>query len=64
MTTEKMLTPKEAARILRVSDWTVRKYIREGRLTAYRIGNGSRHHLRISRYDLDVFIKDGKINAN
>ena len=36
------LTPKEVSQVLRVSVYTVRRWIKEGSLPAYRVGRGWR----------------------
>jgi len=61
MTNDKPLTVKEAAEFLSVSTWQVRDYIYEGRLRAYKMGNGtgkrgSRREWRIWKKDLVAFI--------
>lgn len=52
---EKLLTIKEVAKILRVSERTIFRYIKSGKLKASKIG-----HWRISEKDLESFIKKTK----
>ncbi len=49
---DKLLTIKEVAKILRVSERSVNRYIESGRLRASRIGQW-----RIKQSDLDEFLK-------
>ena len=49
---DKLLTIKEVAKILRVSERSVNRYIEAGRLRASRIGQW-----RIKQSDLDKFLK-------
>lgn len=56
--TDKLLTLKEAAKILRVSERSILRYIEAGRLRASRIGQW-----RIRQPDLDAFLeKTSNIN--
>lgn len=50
---EKLLTLKEVAKLLRVSDRSVFRYIHDGRLKAAKIG-----YWRINEADLHKFIAD------
>ena len=52
---DKLLTIKEVAKILRVSERSVNRYIESGRLRASRIGQW-----RIKQSDLDKFLKNKK----
>lgn len=52
MMAEKVLTVKEAARTLRVSDRTIMRYIKAKRLRAFKIGQW-----RIKRSDIDSFLR-------
>lgn len=56
MTNEKLLTIKEVAEILRVSERSVMRYIESKRLVASKIGQW-----RISQTDLNNFIKQSQI---
>jgi excisionase family DNA binding protein len=47
------LSPQEAAWLLGVAPWTVRAWIRDGRLKAVRLGPKM---IRINRADVDVFL--------
>jgi excisionase family DNA binding protein len=55
---------KDAAQFLAVSTWTVRAYIRNGKLRPVRIGR----LVRLEGQELDRFVADGKttgeINSN
>lgn len=62
---DKPLTVDEAAEFLSVSRWTVLDYIYQGKLQAYKMGNGSskrgnRRQWRIWKNDLVDFINKGK----
>ena len=46
------LTPQEVSNILRVSVYTVRRWIKEGDLPAYKVGRG----WRISESDIDDWL--------
>ncbi len=52
MTTMELLTVREAAALLRVSQLTVRRYIAGGQIEAIRVGRG----VRIEREALDQFL--------
>ena len=49
------MTTTEAAQRARVSEWTVRQYIRTGRLCGYRLG-GVTGHLRVRTADVDALM--------
>jgi len=55
---EQLLTIKEAAQLLSVKEEKVRRYIRTGRLKAFKIGN-----LRVRPSDLDFFCSKTCTNA-
>ncbi len=55
----KLLTIKQVARYLKVSERTVLRYIESGRLQASRIGQW-----RIKESDLNKFLKDNLNNKN
>jgi excisionase family DNA binding protein len=46
------LTPREVSGMLRVSTQTVRRWIKQGKLPAYRVGRA----WRIKRADLDAWL--------
>lgn len=46
-----LLTSAEAAAMLRVSQWTIRRWVREGRIPVYRAGQRGR--IRIHPDDLE-----------
>lgn len=50
---DELLTIPDVARILRMSEKTIRRYIQSGELIAYEIGG----KYRISRANLDDFLK-------
>ncbi len=50
---EKMLTVKQVATILGVLPETVRRWIKEGRFRAYRVG---KRHIRIREADLETYL--------
>lgn len=53
-----LLTLEEAAERVRTSVWTIRRWIREGKLVGVRVGN----QLRVDSEDLEEFIRRGKTN--
>ncbi|KKN59287.1 hypothetical protein LCGC14_0543860 [marine sediment metagenome] len=58
---EKLLTTQQAAEFLSVNVYQVREYIKNGKLLAHRLGNGtgkrgSRRPWRIWDFDLKIFI--------
>ena len=55
---DKLLTIKEVAKMLRVSERSVNRYIESGRLRASRIGQW-----RIKQSDLEKFLKEN-LNIN
>ena len=54
---QEFLTPQEVSDLLRVSVYTVRRWIKEGNLPAYKIGRG----WRIGRADLDRWLDQQRI---
>ena len=48
------LTPQEVSHLLRVSVYTVRRWIKEGSLPAYKVGRG----WRISEMEIDRWLKE------
>lgn len=56
MDSERLLSVAEVARRLDVSEETVRRWLREGRLPGYRLGGG-RSGWRISESDLAEFLR-------
>jgi excisionase family DNA binding protein len=55
-----LLRVYEAARVLKVSKWTVYRWIEEGRLEATKIGRGS---LRIFRASVEALIESNRTQA-
>lgn len=56
-----LLRVHEAAKLLRVSKWTVYRWIEEGRLRATKIGRGS---LRIFRVSLTALIDENRTDSS
>lgn len=54
---EELLTAKEVARILRRHPYTVKRLMRQGKITAHMIGGS----YRVKREDLDRYIEEQKI---
>jgi putative molybdopterin biosynthesis protein len=52
MEPQSFLTPHEVSNLLRVSVYTVRRWIKEGNLPAYKVGRG----WRIRESDLDEWL--------
>ncbi len=50
---QSFLTPQEVSDLLRVSVYTVRRWIKEGDLPAYKVGRG----WRISESDIDAWLR-------
>ena len=60
MEPQSFLTPHEVSHLLRVSVYTVRRWIKEGNLPAYKVGRG----WRIRESDLDEWLDEQRsINA-
>jgi len=57
-------SPSDVAVILQVSLQTVRRWIREGQLPAYKVGGEDSRIVRIPREALEVFIRDGIYHTN
>ena len=55
-----LLKVEEAAEILHVSVWAVRRWVGEHRLPSIKLGRC----VRIDRRDLDAFIESGKVPAD
>ena len=49
----KLYTTEEVADILKYDVQTIRRFIREGKITAYKVGK----EYRIKEEDLDIFLK-------
>lgn len=52
--TKRLLRPDEAAMLLRVSRWTIYRWLSEGKLRGTRLGKGS---IRIFKDSIDDYIK-------
>lgn len=59
--TEELVSPVEAARIFKVSKWTIYRWIKEGRLQATKISRGS---LRIFKSSIQQLIHQQKVYKN
>jgi excisionase family DNA binding protein len=55
----KLFTVTDAAQILSISPWTVRAYIRDGKLTPVRVGR----LVRLDQQELENFISQAKVPA-
>lgn len=55
-----LLRVHEAARLLKVSKWTIYRWIEEGRLKATKIGQGS---LRVFRTSLNTLVEGHRTDA-
>jgi excisionase family DNA binding protein len=51
-----LLTVKEAAQLLRLTEWSVRAKVTSGQLPALRLGDGPRAPIRISARALDDWL--------
>jgi excisionase family DNA binding protein len=56
---QSFLTPQEVSHLLRVSVYTVRRWIKEGELPAYKVGRG----WRISRAELGLWLGQQRPSA-
>jgi len=56
MTPENSYTTKQAAEYLQISEWTVRRYLREGVIKGFKLGQG----WRIKESELDRLMKGGE----
>lgn len=56
MTAERFLTVPEVAERIRVSTWTVKSWLRSGRLRGYRPG-GTKAGWRVKETDLTAFLE-------
>lgn len=59
MTTEKLYTPEEIATLLQLNIMTIYRYIKQGKLKATRLANGSQYRITESNYN--VFINTPSI---
>ena len=55
-----MLTPDEVAEKLKLSVYTIRRMIHDGRIPASRMGTGTHARLRIAEADLNAFLDSSK----
>lgn len=58
-----MLDIEEVAEKLKISDGTIRRLVREGKLRAYRIG-GKRGRLRFREEDLEQYIESALVKPD
>ena len=63
MASERFLTVAEVAEQLRVSEFTIRNWLRSGRLQGYRPG-GRKAGWRIRQTDIEQFISESKERPN
>ena len=56
-----LLTIQEVAETMKVSDSTVRRLIRRGRLTAYKVGD--RGQLRVEERDLERYVAAQRVRV-
>lgn len=56
---QSFLTPQEVSELLRVSVYTVRRWIKDGDLPAYKVGRG----WRISETEIDKWLRDNQSAA-
>jgi excisionase family DNA binding protein len=56
---EKWLRPAEVAEQFRVSEESVRRWVRDGELRAIRLGSSPRASMRVPASALDEFIQKG-----
>jgi excisionase family DNA binding protein len=62
---EKLLTPKQVAKILNVDETTIRRWIKEGYIEAVKLpGSGSRKYHRIRKSTVDTILNQGKSGSN
>ena len=54
--TEQYLTVANVARQLGVSPWTVRDWIKDGKLAAYKVGRSVKSPVRIKASDIDALL--------
>ena len=52
---EDFLTVREVAQILRVSDSTIRNYIKQGLIKAIKLGNNRRATVRVPKSEVEKF---------
>ncbi len=55
---QELITPEEASRALKVSKWTIYRWIKEGRLQATKISKGS---LRIFKSSIQQLIHEHRV---
>lgn len=58
-----MFSIRQVARMLRVGDREVRRWIRAGELTVVNLGNADRAKHRVSQQDLDKFLESRRVVA-
>lgn len=60
MNQEEFYTIKEASGLFKVAYLTAYRWIKEGKLEAYKLGK----QYKIKKADIDKFIKESKVNTN
>lgn len=61
MTNHDWMTPREAARYLRVRDSRISQWIRNGMLPAANVGSRARPSYRLHRNDLDALLRSFEV---
>lgn len=56
----RLLTVQEVAETMRISEKTVRRLIKRGDLTAYKVGD--RGQLRVKERDLEVYLESQRVS--
>ncbi len=59
MTEEQLLTVPDVAKRLRVSEWTVRDWLRDGKIRGFRIG-GRKTGWRVRASEIERFLSDAE----
>jgi len=57
----KLLTIQEVAEAMRISDRTVRRLIKRGDITAYKVGD--RGQLRVKERDLELYVDSQRVQV-
>jgi excisionase family DNA binding protein len=57
-----LLTLREVADVVKVSETTVRRWVRDGSLAAYKVGK--RGQLRVREQDLETFLEGQRVGSD
>lgn len=57
-----LLTLREVADVVKVSETTVRRWVRDGALAAYKVGK--RGQLRVREEDLETFLEGQRVGSD